>query len=259
MATQTTLNNDINDINADVDGVDEELPRETKGAGEVDPEDRSSISQRYGKRCVTMGVAIIVLLSIVIGLVIYISVNNQANNQVGQNKGISHTSTIISAADGKGETTTIIYEEVMPGQSVPADEESTDENNNNNSEEIVQENGKINIPKKLINFIKNVVTTSPGSDGYRRLNIPKDMITRLNGNCEYWHMYEPAETTNEWQCNSKPQKQSFGYKPSDKIFRYLSEATDVSEDAIRSIQIGSGVADSEPGLWCSMPIPGSEY
>jgi hypothetical protein len=253
MATQTTQTNDIDAVDVDV-GVDEEVPTETKEAEaeEIGPEESSCI-QRYGKR-VGVAAAIVVLLLIVISLSIYISVSNQ----VGQNnKDISHTTTIISAADGEGVTSTIIYEEVIPGQSQEEDEED---------EETVQGEGLVNVPKKLIDFIEKVVTTSPGSDGYRRLNIPTDMIDRMNGNCEYWHMYEPADTTNGMQCDSHPRKENFplvkgggnGYRPSDKTIRYLSEATGVSIEALRSIQIGSGVEDSEPGLWCSMPIPGGE-
>jgi hypothetical protein len=155
-------------------------------------------------------------------------------------------------------TTTIIHEEVIPGQS--QEEEGQEEQED---EETVQGEGNVNVPKKLIDFIEKVVTTSPGSDGYRRLNIPVDMINRMNGNCEYWHMYEPAENTNSWQCNSKSCAENFplakgesgGYEPSNKTIRYLSEATGVSIEALRSIQI---VEDSKPGLWCSMPIPGSE-
>ena len=252
-----TETKDANVVEAagDIDPGDEEVPTEKimeAKRREIDSEDRSC--QRYGKRY--MGAAaIVVLLLIVVSLSIYISISNQVEQN---NKGVSHTTNIISAADGKGETTTIIYEEVLPDQSQEADEED---------EETVQGEGLVNVPKKLVDFIEKVVTTPPGSDGYRRLNIPVDMIDRMNGNCEYWHMYEPADTTNYMQCGSKSRTQNFpltkgesggGYMPSDKTIRYLSEATGVSIEALRSIQIGSGVEDSEPGLWCGMPIPGSE-
>jgi hypothetical protein len=66
------------------------------------------------------------------------------------------------------------------------------------------ENNNVEIPKKLIDLIKNVVTVSLGSDGYHRLNLPSDMTTRMNGNCEYREMFESVDNSNAWQCNSRP-------------------------------------------------------
>ena len=102
------------------------------------------------------------------------------------------------------------------------------------------------------------------------MNLPPDMIARMNGHCGFIEDYEPAQHTNYWQCGQTPDKRSFpfdgstqdkdgrlyGYMPSNHTTQLWSEATGVSEEALRSIKIGSGASDHELGLWCAMPLPG---
>jgi len=213
-------------------------------------DDHGPSRRAYSTPCIfVMGIGIGVLFALSLTLP-YQNRNNKAAKL--------SCSTVLSASNGTGKTTvTMLYEWIMSIQDETIDVAD-------DADTMFKEEGFAEMPFGLVDFIKQVVAIDPGSDGNHRLNLPQDMIERMNGNCEFIEDFEPAKNTNHWQCDTSLEKPNFpldgstegGYMPTDETFRLWAEATGESEEALRSIKIGSGNVDHKPGLWCSMPIPG---
>lgn len=101
-----------------------------------------------------------------------------------------------------------------------------------------------------------------------QLNLPIDMIQRLEGRCAYWDEYtlnlndnDPSNCGTSEEYPNFPyneetaEKGLYGYTPSNETYAMWSKATQVSEDNLRNIMINSGVDNHKPGLLCSMPQP----
>lgn len=230
----------------------------------VDPATGVGSSKRKLSTVTLLGISIGILFTVVVGMSFAFATNNK-------NKGSGHKREVISAADGTGDvTTTIVYEEVDPplikeDKDAEAGTSLDDENDPRN--EMVTGKGLAEIPVGLVDFIKKVVSVPAAGRGRHSINIPPDMLHRMNGFCSFLEEYEPAENTNYFQCSTDMDNPNFpfdddsaeekkhGYTPSDELYELWSKATNVSVEALRKIHIGSGLETHAPGVLCSMPLP----
>lgn len=254
---QNTANNDDADSGDDLaliigDGKDD---------NEEEQSEKSPRQQRFSSKITTalMGVTIGILFTVVVALVASVISTNKKQEKTG---GLSYTSTVLSSS-----TTTAVYENVTAGTNED-DEENGEESSGESKDEFYpEEEGKVKIPIALNDMIKKWTTIKTG-DNHHTLNIPADMIERMNGHCNYFEDFELSPTDNYWQCDSSKdgngnfpydeesaEEGTLGYTPSDETYEIWSKATGVSVDALRKIHIGSGVENHKDGLLCSMPLP----
>lgn len=166
-----------------------------------------------------------------------------------------YTSTVVSSpTDGKGGHVSVTYENVTTNTAAAANEgdetnEEEESSGKSKDEFVPEQEGKVKIPIALNDMIKKW-TTVKQQNGRHLLNIPTDMLQRLNGRCAYFEDYELADNIDPVQCSASDRV--LGYTPSDQTYELWSEATGVSEDALRNIRMST---EDEPEKLCAMPLP----
>jgi hypothetical protein len=68
--------------------------------------------------------------------------------------------------------------------------------------------GIAKVPVALVELVQVVTALPAGADGKRRLDLPPDMLRKLNGKCATLEAYTAAGDTSEWQCAQSSNTQS---------------------------------------------------